>query len=439
MPGPDALDVLAPTPIDCESSFLEWRRHVELSKAREEEGRVRQAVELLSLSLAEIDALLLEVDARLEETEHATTLCASVRQSGTTLSEKCSTLITERDELTSLASALNTRLAHFTSLEHVADTLVHHSHTLGLSSTYARTTSRGDNRGSTTSLTNINNNNDDNDDDDDDDTSTITTTVAAKSSDLLSILLDVARALTFLRTRPHLLDVASHVARAKQLQARATALVRFRIQTVLQRAQGAARDASHPHTSASTSTASSSNGGKQDGVSKTTTATSTTLSVLMQARFRSILEVHAGAMLAGLEASLDDPEIGSEYTNLLRDLQSSYSTVRWELVERPFGEALRRCLANAQRRGSDPPSGPDTLVSYERAKARRTPTPKSHPPPHLPHPHSHPIPRWGTRSKPPRSPPLSSRAMQVPVPGSYRCTCPGPWDSPRTHWWRRGI
>jgi len=235
-----------------------------------------------------------EIGAQVDEVASG---CAHVRAVTTSLEETCDRLVSERNQLEAFHAELGSRLRHFDSLDGLAVALAPAS------------------------------------------------AQALDPGDVLGAVADLGAAQRFLRGSPHYRDAAQYASLGRQLEARALALVRSRVQAALQAAAAAARE-------------------EEAGAARRAGAPAgAARGAVALARFRAAAEPPLRELLVGLEA-LDDPSDGVR--GALRSARADLCAVRWEAlragVEAAVAE-LQGAAVERGRAGEGAPGRPD-LVGF---------------------------------------------------------------------------
>jgi len=256
------------------SEFYRWLTELEAARATETESKYQRHAAVLDRHLAECDDLLATIgeisslfDA-LKEGQHAV--------SGRTapLHVTCERLVAEREALAQAVDALGSKLAHFDELDKVAAQFH-------------------------------------------------TTSLSLDDADILASLQKLDESLSFLSSHPHYADAATFSTKFRQIQSRALAAVRTKVQhsfkeasSSVQRATGATGPTTSQQTTAS------------DGAAELT---------LLCVRFRAAAEPSLKELLKGIESRVDS---SPEYARLMRDCQALFCETRLGLMRGPVAAHL---------------------------------------------------------------------------------------------------
>lgn len=257
------------------SEFYKWLSVLEAARATETESKYQRHAAVLDAHLTSCDDILDTIDGVLG-------LFASLKEGQRAVSDRtaalhvtCERLVNEREALVAAADALRSKLAYFDELERVAAQF--HASSLSLDST-----------------------------------------------DVMTALQKLDESLAFVSSHPHYADAATYNVKFKQLQGRALAAVRSKVQQSL---RAAAQSVQRSAADAKNFNGSSANGGgNNSGVDVGAETT------LLYVRFRAAAEPALKALLQGIEARAGT---SPEYARLLRDCQGLHCESRLSLMRPP--------------------------------------------------------------------------------------------------------
>lgn len=260
------------------SEFYRWLSELEAARASETEVKYQRHAAVLESHLKACDDLLATIDEvfalfdALKEGQRA----VSSRTSA--LHVTCERLVAEQEALMQAVDAIRSKLTYFDELDAVAAQF--HASSLSL-----------------------------------------------EDADILSALQRLDECLAFLANHPHYADAATFSAKFKQLQGRALAAVRSKVQASLRAAsQAVQRAAPKPASS------------QPQAANATTASDSSAETTLLYVRFRAAAEPSLKKLFEGIEARADS---STEYARLLRDCQALHCDTRLGLVRGMVTAQLR--------------------------------------------------------------------------------------------------
>ena len=269
------------------SEFYKWLSVLEVARAAESESKFQQHAAVLDAHLASCDELLNTIDEVLE-------LFVALREGQRAVSDRtaslhvtCEHLVNEREALVAAADALRSKLAYFDELEKVAAEF--HAASLSLESTAA----------------------------------------------VMAALQRVDESLAFVSSHPHYADAAAYNVKFRQLQSRALAAVKARVQQTLKSAAATVVSTLPPPLAPSTAADAVNNStNTKNGVGETGAETT-----LLYVRFRAIVEPALKPIFQGIE-SRAMTGTNPEYARLLQDCEKIHRDTRLSLMRGPVATHL---------------------------------------------------------------------------------------------------
>jgi hypothetical protein len=269
------------------SEFYKWLSVLEAARASETEGKFQRHAAVLDAHLASCDDLLNTIDEVLELFNKLKDGQRTVSERTAALHVTCDRLVKEREALVNAADALRSKLMHFDELENVAAQFQ--------SASLSYSSFGGGGGGGLDDLGNTNN---------------------EELVNMMNSLQKLDGSLAFVASHPQYADSATYMVKFKQLQAKALASVRSKVQQAL---RSAAQTVQQSVLSTSSTT---------DSVGKSDTQGAET--TLLYVRFRAAAEPLVKPLLQGIEArSTTSPE----YARLLQECQNLHCETRLGLMK----------------------------------------------------------------------------------------------------------
>eukprot|EP00891_Asterochloris_glomerata_P005633 jgi/Astpho2/5633/e_gw1.00079.14.1_t len=257
----------------CTSPFMlcRWRSELEAARTLETEEKYRQYAGTLSGHLQACEAILSQLDDMLGLFGDLKEQHREVSEQSRSLTGSCEVLVVEQEQLVEFADALRSRLSYFNELERIAAQF----HAASL---------------------------------------------AVDSSDFLPLLQRLDDCIAYVSRRPQYADSSAYSGKFRQLQQRALATMRTKVQQVLRQAS------EQVHPAANGSATPTANGQSQLPAPRLGEGAE---QALLYVRFRAAAEPGLSGLLKGIEGRA---ELAAEYAQLLADCQQIYCDTRLLLV-----------------------------------------------------------------------------------------------------------
>ncbi|KAH7624210.1 hypothetical protein Ndes2526B_g01470 [Nannochloris sp. 'desiccata'] len=264
------------------SEFYKWLSVLEAARASETEGKFQRHAAVLDAHLASCDDLLNTIDGALELFSKLKVGQRTVSERTVALHVTCDRLVKEREALVNAADALRSKLMHFDELENVA----------------AQFQSASFSSYSFGGLDDLGNNSNE------------------EGVKIMDSLRKLDESLAFVSGHPHYADSATYIVKFKQLQAKALASVRAKVQQSLRTAAQTVQQ----------SVLATPRNGTTDATKNDTGAETT----LLYVRFRAAAEPLVKSLLQGIEARSG---ASPEYARLLYECQNIHCETRLGLMK----------------------------------------------------------------------------------------------------------
>ncbi len=266
---------------------------MEAARASETEGKFQHHAAVLDAHLASCDDLLNTIDGVLELFNKLKDGQRTVSERTSALHVTCDRLVKEREALVNVADALRSKLMHFDELENVAAQFQ--------SSACLSSSSFGGGGG----LDDSGNGNE-------------------EGIKIMNALQKLDDSLAFVASHPHYADSATYMVKFKQLQAKALASVRAKVQHAL---RSAAQTVQQQSVALGSTTTNSTGDGTNKSILGDTHGAETTL---LYVRFRAAAEPLVKSLLQGIEARSNT---SPEYARLLHECQNLHCETRLSLMK----------------------------------------------------------------------------------------------------------
>eukprot|EP00884_Botryococcus_braunii_P022753 jgi/Botrbrau1/9161/Bobra.160_3s0033.1 len=300
--GEDMQGSLEDAVLQSSTQFYRWNSELEAARTSETEEKYRQYAATLQGHLQTCAGLLQKVHDTMSLLELLKTQHREVVGKTRALHDSCEKLVAEEERLAEFAAALRSKLSYFDELEKTAA----HFHSANL---------------------------------------------AVDSETFMPLLQRLDECITYVTSNPQYADSSSYAGKFRQLQSRALATIRSRVQQVLRHAaeqvQAGIKEWKSNNSSGSLHGSASGgpplpNGAASNGVSGPLLAEGSE-AALLYVRFRAAAEPSLKGLLAGVGARAQRPE----YAQLLTDCQRVYCETRLSLVSTVVAERVAEYTRDA--------------------------------------------------------------------------------------------
>ncbi|GAB4817343.1 hypothetical protein N2152v2_004389 [Parachlorella kessleri] len=283
------------------SDFYRWLAELETARSSQTEEKFRRYGAELQGHLRTCNELLAKVDELLALFERLKQQHTTVSTRTAALHATCERLVAEREALVAVAEAVRSKLNYFDELDRVAAQFNAAS-------------------------------------------------ISLEPGELLPLLHRLDDCIAYVSNNPQYADASSYAARFRQLQARALAAVRAKVQQALRVAslqvQAAVRQGSGslPGSAAQGATGGSSTA-LANGAAGQPQLAEGAEAAMLYVRFRAAAEPALKGLLQGIEQRAQQPGGAAEYGRLLADCQALYSEARVALMRGPVAQRIAQYAA----------------------------------------------------------------------------------------------